>query len=944
MKKKNKSTSKKKQPKKKELLESRRGFFKDAALGAGGLAFAAMSAGAVTGCNTNTSQAQSGTGTGNAPAPAQDTDPDEWFEPQEHDLTKRVGLKGTSLQGPEGNRFFPNLHTLNVDFNMTGAGTGQSADLFAYNGTVPGPTFRLRGNQSLSIMFRNYLPGNNGYYAVLQGSRKVMDDKVLPEDTKDWQIDHHMYGPHQQNVSNLHTHGLHVSPGVDHESQDETQQSIHSDNVLLRVIPHEDYVNRVINEKGPPLMDNEQIEQALYNFKLPRPNGTPHYPGTHWYHPHPHGATYDQVASGMAGFLIVEGAIDDYIENLYSKNAYRELPLLIQRIFAPPATNQEQPVLLKGNNQKTAVVTPTVNGQAVQDGYQIPKKQVLANQVIRLRVLNGSVDGQGYIRLMIVKSASTTGPALIDPNARMYPNSNRANKPLNASATAKRWFKDEATDNRICMNNIAYDGINLINSDGEYASMPVEWLTIGVANRADFLIHIPKDSSVGDVFTIWAQNMTESVDQDKTGGQYNLMVGQLTVTDPPGNTGLPTPDLNSDGSLKIDWKNPAGQRMKIEEMLQPIGDAEITIDNNSETTSAYLPSQATNLNGKKITLNSSNNKGKAIRARRVVYSGFGHNSVARSAFDPQVTMKVPGVTPDPTRPTVFNGMVIDGKKYGADTSSHEGWDTAQHKMLLGTAEEWSIYNYSMTSYVNDPATSNTETDNYTLGKSAYLNAAPSGALLRTKAVHHPFHIHQNPFYVKSIQDCMGNELLPLDDDGNPIPRWQDTVYIPHNGGRVIMRSRFWDYTGKYVNHCHLLQHEDWGMMQAVEVVDGKSTSNQPNYIPVPVDDAKDQNIFPPLSLKQMYTLDVGKVKDTFGDTGTNSLKMLCYDPDTTTFFDQTPVTKMVAVEVDQSYYNNSPTQNQDVNEKNVGKLIIPVPTSDKAYPTWNNKITNGSLE
>jgi len=32
-----------------------------------------------------------------------------------------------------------------------------------------------------------------------------------------------------------------------------------------------------------------------------------------------------------------------------------------------------------------------------------------------------------------------------------------------------------------------------------------------------------------------------------------------------------------------------------------------------------------------------------------------------------------------------------------------------------------------------------------------------------------------------------------------------------------MRSRFADFTGQYVLHCHILAHEDRGMMQLVEV-------------------------------------------------------------------------------------------------------------------------------
>ena len=46
------------------------------------------------------------------------------------------------------------------------------------------------------------------------------------------------------------------------------------------------------------------------------------------------------------------------------------------------------------------------------------------------------------------------------------------------------------------------------------------------------------------------------------------------------------------------------------------------------------------------------------------------------------------------------------------------------------------------------------------------------------------------------------------------PNAQVTV-VP---GYFKMRSRFVDYTGQYVIHCHILAHEDRGMMTIVEVV------------------------------------------------------------------------------------------------------------------------------
>jgi hypothetical protein len=59
----------------------------------------------------------------------------------------------------------------------------------------------------------------------------------------------------------------------------------------------------------------------------------------------------------------------------------------------------------------------------------------------------------------------------------------------------------------------------------------------------------------------------------------------------------------------------------------------------------------------------------------------------------------------------------------------------------------------------------------------------------------------------------------------PEPCWMDTAPIPRNGGRVVFRSRFEDFTGVWINHCHVLAHEDNGMMQAVECTDDPARVN-----------------------------------------------------------------------------------------------------------------------
>lgn len=73
---------------------------------------------------------------------------------------------------------------------------------------------------------------------------------------------------------------------------------------------------------------------------------------------------------------------------------------------------------------------------------------------------------------------------------------------------------------------------------------------------------------------------------------------------------------------------------------------------------------------------------------------------------------------------------------------------------------------------------------------------------------HPAHLHQTMFQI-------------LDINGTPPPPthagWKDTVNVPAMGSvRIIMR--FTDYAGKYVLHCHVLEHEDNAMMARFDVV------------------------------------------------------------------------------------------------------------------------------
>ncbi|MEM9025169.1 MAG: multicopper oxidase domain-containing protein, partial [Bacteroidota bacterium] len=84
----------------------------------------------------------------------------------------------------------------------------------------------------------------------------------------------------------------------------------------------------------------------------------------------------------------------------------------------------------------------------------------------------------------------------------------------------------------------------------------------------------------------------------------------------------------------------------------------------------------------------------------------------------------------------------------------------------------------------------------------------------TQTGSHPMHIHINHF---QVVEFAGREVKPA--------IWKDCVWVDPadeeagNPDRyAIVRMHYHKYWGDFVMHCHVLDHEDQGMMQRVTVV------------------------------------------------------------------------------------------------------------------------------
>lgn len=81
------------------------------------------------------------------------------------------------------------------------------------------------------------------------------------------------------------------------------------------------------------------------------------------------------------------------------------------------------------------------------------------------------------------------------------------------------------------------------------------------------------------------------------------------------------------------------------------------------------------------------------------------------------------------------------------------------------------------------------------------------------SVPHPIHIHGEQFQILSrVKRGLDNAHYDSVRHGFVDSGWKDTVLVMP-GEEVTVLKPFNDYTGLYLYHCHILEHEDMGMMR-----------------------------------------------------------------------------------------------------------------------------------
>jgi FtsP/CotA-like multicopper oxidase with cupredoxin domain len=555
-----------------------------------------------------------------------------------------------------------------LNFNVTAQAdvvTGNPE--FVYNGSTVPPTLRLLPGDTLNVKYTNDLP-------------------TPPA------------GAGYTNNTNLHYHGLHVSP-----------QAPSDDSIDLLAAP------------GQTLQ---------YSIKIP----LNHPPGLYWYHTHAHAETERQTLAGMSGALIIDGiaAYTPQVANLLERVLIaRDAPLPgtilpnadATQVYAMRWAMQHGVAMHGGGAATGATGTTPANAKAQFHANSTmqsrnpyapvdPKyRQFIRSQATDTHCVAGSPEAP-------VKALTLNGVS--QPVLRIAPGEQQFWRMVNAGADT---YLNVSVDNT-SLQIIGIDGVPISSGVGTPASLTVNNWTLPPASRVEFIITGPPAGT--------AYLRTNCFDSGPTG---EPMPDQILASINAAAAPALTPALVAKRLAAVGRIAPQAARFRFHTTATLRSHAAIDRAKGSSTARPIQPKQVTAGPTAAQRQAAARLRAATITATRTIYYTGQYN--------------INGIAYDPAAPPQFYSQV-------------------------GSVEEWTIVN-------NDTQV-------------------------------HTFHIHQVHFLVEAVngvtqsqQYLMDNVNVPAATDSGP--------------GSVTVLLDFTDPTiiGTFLLHCHILSHEDAGMMAQIRI-------------------------------------------------------------------------------------------------------------------------------
>jgi FtsP/CotA-like multicopper oxidase with cupredoxin domain len=572
--------------------------------------------------------------------------------------------------------------------------------LRAYNGTIPGTLIITEPGDTLNINIENNLTDSS-------------------------------------QISNLHTHGLHVSPMG------------YGDNVLNTIETGESWPAVIT------IPDNHNV-------------------GLDWYHPHLHGLTNEQVSSGLAGQLVILPPYD--IPDLNKFNPKTEpfhfMALNTFGIQQVDRVGSPNDPLNQNLDISVPAGTPlkVENTEAGDSVYSLSDAPFMGYNAKPLGFNPKQPAGDPSQNLPVYGS----GPLVEPVENAIYTINGQYNPTMDITTGA--WNLFGLTN----MSTNTFHLINLVKQVGDQLIPQTVDMVALDGNSSGAAA--PRSVTTLPVFSP-GQRLAFQEWFDEPGTYYLLsngteeILGDNTPTLVKGHKGF------SDGHLiwgpqVLATINVTGDPKPVEAPPQPY---DVIIQSAQKLDDLLDAAQ----------------NGQIDRERKFVWSANIGGAI------------VAGNIPSDTDAASFEGTYsINGNFFAQNFTDSMVPLTMP---MLGSTEVWNMVNSSGASNPN--------------------STGPDIPLLEW----HPFHIHQNDFTILSINgipasDIKNSFLNDVSQDTVPLPPTYDpdkpptpenpygTPLLNGTPSETKVLMKFEDFPGTFVNHCHILFHEDAGMMAPVRVI------------------------------------------------------------------------------------------------------------------------------
>jgi FtsP/CotA-like multicopper oxidase with cupredoxin domain len=433
-------------------------------------------------------------------------------------------------------------------------------------------------------------------------------------------------------------------------------------------------------------------------------------------------------------------------------------------IFQPPGPPPKKniPLVYQESSTTEGSAGFLINGQCK------PTLQIKSGQNYRWRFINGTGTPRGLMKLRLIKMSDNPNAVINDTDVF-----DQGQDPV-APGTTILPVKQRLNNRNAYMNLIAVDGLTFYG----FNPQPVQRHLMAPGNRADFIINIPRTSSPSVIGGPGKYVLVKDA-FPKDGVSYQLQ---------------PSLDCSQANQIVVAKTVPASLRTN-----QVLAYIEVYPGFVTEPLPTLPKTRPFNL--QPIATVDKSRTG----ANAIAFQGIGGGAAGGGSGAGGGNFFINCKVYDPNDP----GIVAQ----------------------LNTAEEWELQNFGNTDFP------------------------------------HPFHIHVNPFQIKGRTIDFETDNPKLDPNNPCNWIWQDTVAIPAtidmtvppftqpkvcpppsptptprptpspiatptpvptpvpcptppaNPGSVNIRTRFLVYPGEYVIHCHILIHEDVGMMSNVTIQD-----------------------------------------------------------------------------------------------------------------------------